>query len=514
MAKLKKEKKQRGNDSIFSFRGSRFRNGSFSAAMIIIAIALVIVVNLVVSKLPTKYTEIDVTGNNLYSIGKESKKLLHKMDEDVTIYYLLSATAENTYSELTKLLENYKDEAGGRIKIVKKDPELYPNFGSKYDATDSTVLIVESDKRYKLIDGNDMYSLSNYSDYSYGADPIYTFNGEGLIANAIDYVTTDNLPKVYELGGNGEVSLDDTIKEQITNANITVESLNLLTEGKVPDDADCLMIISPEKDFSKLEKDAILEYLKNGGNAIIVADYLGDDVERKNFDAVLKAYGVKIEKGVVLESDRNYLYGGTNNPTYIMPTTETHTITEDMTSTNYRCLMPSAQSIKTLDDISDTLSVKSLLTTSSSSYLKTNAATSSSNGSYEKTDDDATGPFNVAVAITDSKESKGDSDTTDTDSEEDEENIKTKLVVFGTSAIVDSSIYSQVTPYNVSLFTASLGWMCDCKDSISISAKNRTEDTLSITSSKVTSWAIVYLLIVPAVVLGTGIVITVRRRKR
>ena len=98
--------------------------------MIIIAIALVIVVNLVVSKLPTKYTEIDVTGNNLYSIGKESKKLLHKMDEDVTIYYLLSATAENTYSELTKLLENYKDEAGGRIKIVKKDPELYPNFGS------------------------------------------------------------------------------------------------------------------------------------------------------------------------------------------------------------------------------------------------------------------------------------------------------------------------------------------------------------------------------------------------
>ena len=65
MAKLKKEKKQRGNDSIFSFRGSRFRNGSFSAAMIIIAIALVIVVNLVVSKLPTKYTEIDTASCTL-----------------------------------------------------------------------------------------------------------------------------------------------------------------------------------------------------------------------------------------------------------------------------------------------------------------------------------------------------------------------------------------------------------------------------------------------------------------
>lgn len=517
MAKLKKDKKQRGSNSIFSFKGSRFRNGSFSAAMIVIAIALVIVVNLVVSKLPAKYTEVDVSGNNLYSIGKESKKLLHNMDQDVTIYYLLSASAESTYAELTKLLENYKEESGGKIKIVKKDPELYPNFGTKYNATQNTALIVESKKRYKTIDGSDMYTLSNYADVNYGADPTYTFNGEGLIANAIDYVTTDNLPKVYALGGNGEIQLDDSVKEQITNANISVEDLNLLTTGKVPDDADCLMIISPEKDFSKMEKDAIIKYLKKGGNAIIVADYLGNNTKRENFDAVLKAYGVKIENGVVLEADSDYLYGGTNNPTYIMPTTGTHTITNDMKSTNYRCLMPSAQSIKTLDNIKDTLKVKSLLSTSSSSYLKSNIGTEQSSGSYEKEDGDATGPFDVAVAITDSKTSSGSSDTedtSDTDTEEDEENIKTKLVVFGSSAIIDNSIYSNVTPYNVSLFTASLGWICDRKDSITITAKNQTESKLSITSSKVTNYAVLYLAVIPIVVLGSGIVITIRRRKR
>lgn len=518
MAKLKKDKKQRGSNSIFSFKGSRFRNGSFSAAMIVIAIALVIVVNLVVSKLPAKYTEVDVSGNNLYSIGKESKKLLHNMDQDVTIYYLLSASAESTYAELTKLLENYKEESGGKIKIVKKDPELYPNFGTKYNATQNTALIVESKKRYKTIDGSDMYTVSNSEDaYYYGEDPIYTFNGEGLIANAIDYVTTDSLPKVYELAGNGEVKLDDNIKNQITNANISVEELNLLTTGKVPDDADCLMIISPESDFSRMEKDAILKYLKKGGNAIIIpSNYYEKNSKHENLDEVLKAYGVKIENGIVVERNKDYISGINNSPIEIVPDTATHSITQNMKSSNFRCYMPSAQSIKTLDNIKDTLKVKSLLTTSTSSYLKSNINTEQSSGSYEKEDGDATGPFDVAVAITDSKTTSDSSDTegtSDTDTEEDEKNIKTKLVVFGTSSIIDESVY-KMDPYNVSLFTASLGWICDRKDSITITAKNQTESKLSITSSKVTNYAVLYLAVIPIAVLGSGIVITIRRRKR
>ena len=69
-------------------------------------------------------------------------------------------------------------------------------------------------------------------------------------------------------------------------------------------------------------------------------------------------------------------------------------------------------------------------------------------------------------------------------------------------------------PYNVSLFTASLGWICDRKDSITITAKNQTESKLSITSSKVTNYAVLYLAVIPIAVLGSGIVITIRRRKR
>ena len=51
-----------------------------------------------------------------------------------------------------------------------------------------------------------------------------------------------------------------------------IQSLNLLTEGSVPDDADCLFIDSPSTDISEDEKTAIIDYLENGGKAMIFSD--------------------------------------------------------------------------------------------------------------------------------------------------------------------------------------------------------------------------------------------------
>lgn len=45
--------------------------------------------------------------------------------------------------------------------------------------------------------------------------------------------------------------------------------MNLLSEGAVPDDADCILINAPTGDFSDDEKDAVIDYLENGGKALI-----------------------------------------------------------------------------------------------------------------------------------------------------------------------------------------------------------------------------------------------------
>ena len=50
---------------------------------------IVLVVNMIVGSLPSKYTEVDVSEQKLYSIGDDTKKFLKDLDKDVTIYQVV-----------------------------------------------------------------------------------------------------------------------------------------------------------------------------------------------------------------------------------------------------------------------------------------------------------------------------------------------------------------------------------------------------------------------------------------
>ncbi len=506
------KKNQEKSGSAFSFSGKRFRNGSYSATMIVIVVAIVIILNLVVSKIPKKYLELDISGNKLYTISEQTEKLCASLEEDVNLYYLISDTAKENYPELTKLLENCADRSK-HITLSVKDPDLYPTFGNKYDATSTTAVIVESGKRFELVDINDIYTISNYSDYYSGyADAEYAFDGENILVNAIDYVTTDSLPTIYNLVGEGEASLDSDIETLITDTHITINDLDMLANSEIPEDCDCLLINAPTDDFNSVTTKAILDYLENGGQAMII---VGDsDVnDMPNFISVLEAYGVTVEDGVVYEGDSNYINQG--NPTSIIPETISTDITLDMVSAGARVLMTNAHSIKELEDNRDTLQIDSLLTTSDSAYLK--AGDMEADDNYEKKDGDVEGPFDVAVAISDSKENAESEEETSTEETEEEdaesEDAETKLVVFGSSAIVDSSIYNSVTKNDAYLFAYAIGWMCNYEDSISVAAKSMSDESLVITDSQVNLWMGVYMLI-PVVIIGIGIGVTVYRRRR
>lgn len=499
---LKKEKKERNAKSnLFSFSGRRFQSGSFSAAMVLVVLAIIVVINLIFTKIPNKYTDFDISQNKLYSIGEESLELLKNVEKEVTIYYLTSTVNKEYYPQLNKVLEKY-EEASDKIKIVQKDPELYPAFGNSYDALETTLLIVESDKRFKLIDESEIYVLSNYEDvYYYGAAEEYEFSGENLLANAVNYVLADNLPKVYMLEGNGELELDETFKEMITDSNITLETLNLMTKDAVPEDAEALIILSPEYDLNENATKAILTYLENGGNAIIFSDYLGKDKEMPNFLSIVEAYGVTIEKGMVFEGNKNYTFQDT--PALVVPEVKSHAVTNIVTEANGTLMLPNVQSIVELEDKKDTIEITTLLSTSAESYLK---AVPEDSESTSKQEGDAEGPFSLAVAITDSEKSEEEEDGLG--------EVKTKIVLFSSSAPADVNIYAQVTPYNASLLLDTLGWMCEMEDSIFIASKSLAVEYLTLTSSQVNLWRNVFLFALPTVVIGAGLYVTYRRKRR
>ena len=464
------------------------KNGSYSMAMAAIFIVIVVVINMIVGAIPSKYSQLDVSSSKLYTIGDETKKVLKALDKDVTIYQIAQSGSED--DTISNLLKRYKDESK-HIKVEVKDPVVNPKFASEYTTDDlaANSLIVVCGDRNKVISYNDMYSTS--VDYNTWQQTTTGFDGEGQITSAIGYVTSEDLPIMYTLSGHGEKDLDSSFKEDIQKANIDIKELNLLTEGKVPDDADCLMIVSPTSDISEEEKTEILDYLEAGGKAMIFSDYTQDDLP--NFDAVLASYGVKRAEGIVFEGDSQHY--GMQMPYYLVPTVNSTDASSETASAGSYVLAPYAQGIQKTDDVRDTVTIDSILTTSDQAYSKTNMQSSQ----IEKEDDDVNGPFDLGVAIT----------------EKLDDDKETQIVYYSTANLMESQVNQIVSGGNEKLLLESLSWMTstDESSSVSISSKSLQSTSLTVTDYDAAFWKFCTIGLLPGVFLVAGFLIWLKRRK-
>ena len=118
---------------------------------------------------------------------------------------------------------------------------MFPTFTEQYtnETVQNNSLIVECGDRSRFIGYDDIY-IQEADVYSYSYNT--SFDGEGAITSAIDYVVSEELPQLYMLEGHGEAELPATFSEQIEKENIEVSSFSLLTVDSVPEEADCVLI--------------------------------------------------------------------------------------------------------------------------------------------------------------------------------------------------------------------------------------------------------------------------------
>lgn len=467
------------------------KHGSYSMGAITIFIAIIVVLNLVLQEVPSKYREIDLSTQKLYSIGDQTKKVLKKLDKDVEIYYIAQSGSES--SDIQKLLEKY-EEGSDHIKVEQKDPAVNPKFVSQYTSdgvSNNSVIVVCGDKN-KVIDNNSLYETTvNYQTYS---NEVTGFDGEGQITSAINYVTSDSMPVMYTLEGHDEATMSDTLKDTIQKANIDIQSLNLLTMDSVPDDADILFIFAPAKDISEDEASKIISYLENGGKALIVSNYSSE--EMPNFASVLENYGVKTADGIVLEGDTNHYIS--QNPSYLLPNIESNDITSSLSSGSRYILMPLAQGIVKSDNYRDSLKITDILTTSDGSYSKVNVEDMQT---MEKESDDIDGPFAVGVSITENLDDEKE----------------TQIVYYSSEALFNDQMNTMVSGANYELISASVNWMCESEEdsnTISIASKSYDTSTLTIPAADASFWSIFVTAVVPVVILVIGGGIWMKRRKQ
>ncbi|MDD3165501.1 MAG: GldG family protein [Oscillospiraceae bacterium] len=471
-----------------SFRTRSSKVGSYSILATVFVLVIAVIVNLIAAKLPSQFTQYDVSAQDLYTLSEQSRDMVTGLSEDITIYWNVQTGNEN--ESLRRLLDRY--QALSKHLIVKEvDPVINPTFSTQYTAEKITnnSLIVVSGARSKYVDYSDIFLVDYSSYYTTGA---YTeeFDGENAITGALDYVTSDSLPVAYQLTGHGETALDSTIASQIASQNIEVETLSILQNGGIPADCSSLFIVAPQSDLSDSEAALILDYLQKGGHLFLFTSFVYN--EHPNLDAILFYYGVQEIPGMVVEGDSSRCVSGYQH--YILPTLGSHEITQPLISGNYLALTAFTSGIQTLDNLRDGVTVTDLLTSSDASYSKTAGINLET---FDKEADDQSGPFSLGVAVS-----------------EEVENGTTRIVWYPSQYLLDSNCNNAVSGGNYDLILNSIGWLCEHESAISIHSKNMVEDTLTVTNAQFGILALILIVLIPLMLLAVGIVITVKRRRK
>lgn len=474
----------------WAFSKKMIGTGAFSAGMIVVMCAICVVVNLVLTALPAKYTSIDCSATKLYSLTNDTKDRVSKLDEDITIYVLNSKKSKD--AKIDETINRYKD-LSSYIKVKYVDPATSPKFYQDYTDTTPTTnsLIIESKNRSKVIDYNDIYEYDS-SSYYYGyqsQSSITGYDAEGQITSAIEYVTmdADELPVIYQITGHNETEIGSNFQSVVSKANANLKSLELFNEEKVPEDATAIIINSPTVDFNEEDAQKVIDYLNGGGKALIVGCYAYND-ELTNFNKILAAYNVSFKTGVVAENDSSKYY---QNPLYLLPTVETTDYTSDATD-GYVFLAGSC-AISYPEDTDDVTYTK-LLSTSDSAVLKKdwkNITTSKAE------DADENGPFTTGLAVNDS--STGAS-----------------IVVFGTPYVVDDSYDNAVSGNNADMFKDVISSMTGNVELASsvIPVKDYTLSNITINTLQAVITGLIIMIAVPMLLIIIGIVVWAMRRKK
>ncbi|NLI22075.1 MAG: GldG family protein [Clostridiales bacterium] len=478
--------KREHNASLFSTR--RFKSGGYAVLVSVIVVLVVVAVNVFVGQLPSTVTKIDTTAQKLFTFSEQTEQLLTGLTQNVTLTLVAEKGSEDETTQ--ELLSRYK-ALSDKITVNTVDPVVQPKFTANYTTEDvaANSVIVNSDKRSKVVAYDDIYQY-DYSNYNYTGSYEVNFAGEGALTSAIDYVVSDNLPVIYQLLGHGETALAGDLKSAVDKDNLTVSDLSLLALEAVPEDCSCLLIQAPTSDLSAEETDKVLAYLNKGGRLLLITDYAS--AARPNLQKLVNSYGVDYASGIVVEGDMNRCLRG--YPHYLLPTVDTHEITQPIQDGNLYVLMPTAQGIVKLDSYRSSLTIASLLTTSAQAYNKLNPDSATT---LDRADGDTDGPFDVGVAISETV-SEGE----------------TRIVWFSTSLFLDDQINQMVSGANQDLFLNSLNWMCERENNISIRAKSLSQAYLTVPSGQASFWSGLLAVVLPLAVIAVGIVVVVKRRKR
>jgi ABC-type uncharacterized transport system involved in gliding motility auxiliary subunit len=424
----------------------------------------------------------DLTADKENTLTPEFAEAIKNLPGKITAIAFFNG--QSNKEEAEKLLNNIKANSNGQFEYRFEDPDLNPLLARESGITgNGKILLTMGDRK-----------------------EIAAFASEEEILKAIIRLTNPNARAVYFLTGHGEAGLDQgesnfaTAKQTLENKNYTVAPLNLLAEGKVPEDALAIIIAGPVKPISTDEVELLRAYVEKGGSLVVMQDPYQftdfGDAPDPLAGYLANDWGIVLDRDIILDtsSSLDLLYAVSAIPN------AQHPITQDINSQNLVIIMPQARSI-TLPNQPEGVTVSTLIQTTPP---LSNAAfswgemdyTVSAEGTQVQYDEgvDILGPLNMAVA--------GENATT-----------KGRVVVMGNSYFARGQNFDQYG--NGNFFINSVDWAAEQENLIQFTPRSTTERTF-VTPNNIGRLMIFLgsICILPGLILVAGLATWWARRRQ
>ena len=316
---LNKFKEKKSSKFIEAIKRRWLVDGTKTILLVAIIIVMFIAINTLMQKL--ELTPIDFSQDKLYTLTQESKDRVKNVDKEVNIYFI-GYSEDDTNLELAKQYNKIND----KIKAESVDINNRPDLAEKYEIEkDANGIIVECGDKSKVLTENDLVTY-DYSTYE-------TINiAEEKLTSSIMSVVSEKIPKVYFLEGYSEFSLQKNmnyLNMYLKNEITEIDSLNVLSSGKIPDDCDTLVITTPSKDFDDIATNAIIDYINTGRNILWLNGAQVEKKDLKNVNKILELYAINpFEIGIIRETNANNMVA--NSPDLIIPQVQSSEILKDL----------------------------------------------------------------------------------------------------------------------------------------------------------------------------------------
>lgn len=464
------------------FNDKRLKYGTYSVVVSLVFIAILVVINLIIGQFNKSF---DFTKDDMFSLSDETKSVIDNIDTDINVYTLFATNSSDAViGRVNQVIDQYS-QSSPHIKVENRDLYLHPDFAKKYASEDTSVsinsIIVECGSKFKVIGYSDYYSNNG------------TLNLESALTSALQYVNMEVAPTVYFVTGHGEPNNSNftSLNDQLNIANYTSATVNLLSE-EIPQDCKVLVLTPVDRDYSQAEIEKVLNYLNNDGSVFMLLGGV-DTAKCPNLMSIASTYGLTLDDGYIYEGqESSYMV----YPYAVLPELREHDINKSLISKNYHTIAVACQSVVNTELQKQGLKFEPILSTSDEAYIKTG-----DNTSVNKEKGDKEGPFNIAVAVTDS---------TYTDKEH-----TTKLIVSGCSYyFIDPSTDSMVNNGNSTFMVNGINWLNNNSDSIYIAPKSLESSSIVVDAGSASAIKLISWVVIPAVLFIAGFVVWVTRRNR